>query len=220
MDIYIAKDGNESGPYTAEQVESLHRAGMLSLTDFVWHDGMDGWTAVHRYLGLRPPVPAGVGQSKSLSGEIEQTSDRSGPAHGISPQAGRIKVRSVWEIFLPIILTVGLYCFYLFPRQAWEMGKVTGTKRLNPWLIAFLMVITVGFFGVIYQIHLAWNFQSLSQERGVKGRNSSLGIGVMMFSLGSFALMYSGAESGILISAVLGLIPFWLFQKEINAYLR
>jgi hypothetical protein len=220
MEVYIAKDGNESGPYTAEQVESLHRAGMLSLTDFVWHEGMDGWTSVHRYLGLRPPVPAVGKPTEAAFGEARHRFGPAGDAVGWPSRPGGIQARAIWEIFVPILLTLGLYCFYLFPRQAWEMGQVTGTKRLNPWLVGFLTVITVGFFGVIYQIHLAWNFQSLSQERGVPGRNSSLGIGVMSPSLASVMLAYSNAEYQVVAAAVLGMIPFWVFQREINAYLR
>lgn len=57
MEIYITKDGKESGPYTRDQVESLHHAGMIQLGDHVWHEGMLDWEPLHRFLGVRPPPP-------------------------------------------------------------------------------------------------------------------------------------------------------------------
>jgi hypothetical protein len=60
MEIYITKDGKESGPYTKDQVESLHLAGMVHLSDHVWHEGMLDWEPLHRFLGVRPPAPGAV----------------------------------------------------------------------------------------------------------------------------------------------------------------
>jgi len=215
MEIYIAKEGNESGPYTADQVETLHRAGMLHPNDLIWHQGMEDWTSVHRFLGLRPPVPQVPAHGIAGSGD-----PRAGASHErVRGSDKGIKMRSGWEVFVPIVFTFGFYIFYLLPRQSWEVAVVTGKKRLNPWLVGFLMVITLGVFGAIYQIFLAWSFQTISQEKKIPGRNASMGTGVTMFTLGSFIVMYSSKEFAFVMSAILGLIPFWLIQKEINAYL-
>lgn len=57
MEIYIAKSGRESGPYTQEQIQPMLESGMLELTDSVWHKELTEWIPVHRFLGVRPPVP-------------------------------------------------------------------------------------------------------------------------------------------------------------------
>lgn len=219
MDLYIAKDGTESGPYSADQVESLHRAGMLRSDDLVWHEGMSEWSPLHRYLGLRPPVPPAPPARNGVASDHGEGVSGNGKASGISSERRGVKRRAVWEIYVPIFLTLGLYCLYLLPRQSWEISRVTREKRLNPWFLGFLILITLGLFGIVYQIYLGWKFQALSQELKIPGRNSSLGTTVMTFSIGSVAAMYSSMEFAIIVSAVLGMIPFWLVQKEINAYL-
>lgn len=56
-EIYIAKGGRESGPFTPEQLPSMLDSGMLCLTDSVWHQDLPSWIPVHQFLNVRPPVP-------------------------------------------------------------------------------------------------------------------------------------------------------------------
>lgn len=219
MEIYIARDGKESGPYTGDQIESLHRAGMLQAHDLVWHEGMDEWSAVHRFLGLRPPVPKNVSEKTAGQGGVAVVENHEGAASRDSEDFRGVRIRPVWAVYVPIVLTFGLYGLYLLPRQSWEIARVTGKKRLNPWLLGILMLVTVGFFGAVYQVFLAWSFQSMSRKAGIPGRNESLGMAVTGFIIGSFAVLNSASEFAVIISAVLGLVPFWLVQSEINLYL-
>jgi hypothetical protein len=216
MEIYIARDGNETGPYTQDQIESLHRTGMLQLNDFVWHDGMPDWEPLHRFLGVRPPTPVPPTRVEApLHTVTEPSREEVSPQVHMSPATG-IRQRGFWEVYIPIVLTFGIYCIYLLPRQAWEIERITGRKRLNPWLLGVLVLLTVGIFGAIYQVYLAWKFQGLSEAGRVVGRNVSLGMMAMTFTMGSFAISFSSFDFALLASAVFGVIPFWLIQKEIN----
>lgn len=218
MEIYIARDGNETGPYSQDQIESLHRTGMIQLNDFVWHDGMAEWAPLHRFLGVRPPAPSGSSQI-GLPSHAATGADAREEAPLIElPSAPGIRRRGFWEVYLPIVLTFGIYCIYLLPRHTWEIERVTGKKRINPWLLAVLILVTLGFYGVIYQVYLAWKFHGLSEAARVPGRNTSLGTMALTFTLGSFAISFSSFDFALLASAVLGVIPFWLIQKEINLY--
>ncbi len=60
MQIHVAKAGQQSGPYSVEQVQSMVRSGLLSAADLGWHEGMAEWAPLHTIVGLGVPPPTGV----------------------------------------------------------------------------------------------------------------------------------------------------------------
>jgi len=57
MEIYVAKSGRETGPFTLEQIQPMVDTGMLSLTDAVWYQDLPSWIPIHQFLNVRPPLP-------------------------------------------------------------------------------------------------------------------------------------------------------------------
>ena len=55
MQIHVAKSGQQSGPYTLEQVQNMVRSGLLSAADLGWHEGMAEWAPLHTIAGLGVP---------------------------------------------------------------------------------------------------------------------------------------------------------------------
>ncbi len=43
MQIYLARDNVQAGPYTLEQVNNMLASGEVILTDLAWHEGMSQW---------------------------------------------------------------------------------------------------------------------------------------------------------------------------------
>lgn len=43
MQIYLARNNEQAGPYTLEQLNSMLAAQQVVLTDLVWHEGMTTW---------------------------------------------------------------------------------------------------------------------------------------------------------------------------------
>ncbi len=43
MQIYLARNQEQAGPYTLEQVNSMLASGQVQLNDLAWHDGLDQW---------------------------------------------------------------------------------------------------------------------------------------------------------------------------------
>ncbi len=60
MQIHVAKSGQQSGPYTLEQVQNMVRSGLLSAADLGWHEGMTEWAPLHTIAGLGVPPPTGA----------------------------------------------------------------------------------------------------------------------------------------------------------------
>lgn len=57
MQIHVAKAGQQSGPYTVEQVRDMVRSGLLGAADLGWHEGMAEWAPLHTIAGLGVPPP-------------------------------------------------------------------------------------------------------------------------------------------------------------------
>ncbi|MEO5915868.1 MAG: RDD family protein [Luteolibacter sp.] len=73
MEIYVAKSGHETGPFTREQIPSMLESGMLDLTDNLWHQGLSGWIPIHQFLNVRPPVPGSL-RREAAEGYISRES--------------------------------------------------------------------------------------------------------------------------------------------------
>lgn len=63
MQIYLARNNEQAGPYTLEQVNSMLAADQVVLTDLAWHDGMETWlplgqlTGGHKYYTPNTTAP-------------------------------------------------------------------------------------------------------------------------------------------------------------------
>jgi uncharacterized RDD family membrane protein YckC len=68
MQIHVAKSGQQSGPYTVEQVQNMVRSGLLSAADLGWHEGMAEWAPLHTIAGLGVPPPTGAAASPMGAG--------------------------------------------------------------------------------------------------------------------------------------------------------
>lgn len=51
MQIYLARNNEQAGPYTLEQVNHMLAAGQVVLTDLAWHEGMDNWQPMSQLTG-------------------------------------------------------------------------------------------------------------------------------------------------------------------------
>lgn len=59
MQIHIARDGKQLGPFSLEEINRQLAAGTLSLSDNAWYEGASGWAP----LATVPGVNAGAGGS-------------------------------------------------------------------------------------------------------------------------------------------------------------
>lgn len=65
MEIFVAKSGTETGPFTEAQIKPMLDSGMLDLKDSVWHKELTEWIPVYQFLGVRPPMPNAAEASKT-----------------------------------------------------------------------------------------------------------------------------------------------------------
>ena len=60
MAFLISKDGQELGPFTAEQVNAQLAGGMLDPSDLGWTEGFEDWYPLEQIEGLVMPGEAGT----------------------------------------------------------------------------------------------------------------------------------------------------------------
>ncbi|NWK73701.1 RDD family protein [Acinetobacter cumulans] len=67
MQIYLARNNQQAGPYTLEQLNQMLSSQQVLLTDLAWHQGMTEWKALgeltqgqltYQPAGYTPPTPA------------------------------------------------------------------------------------------------------------------------------------------------------------------
>lgn len=51
MQIYLARNNEQAGPYTLEQVNAMLSNKQIVLTDLVWHEGMTNWLTLGQLTG-------------------------------------------------------------------------------------------------------------------------------------------------------------------------
>ena len=51
MQIYLARNQVQAGPYTLEQLNRMLASHEVELSDLMWHEGMEQWRAVGEMTG-------------------------------------------------------------------------------------------------------------------------------------------------------------------------
>lgn len=78
MQIYLARNNQQAGPYTLEQVNQMLASQQILLTDLAWHEGMTEWKAlgeltqgklVYQPIGHSTPV---INTNSSVNETIRQ----------------------------------------------------------------------------------------------------------------------------------------------------
>jgi hypothetical protein len=62
MQVHIARDGKQLGPFSLEEINRQLAAGTLSLSDQAWYEGAAGWAALSTVPGVRVAAPVSAAQ--------------------------------------------------------------------------------------------------------------------------------------------------------------
>ena len=77
MQIYVAKSGQQTGPFSEEQIHSMLKSGMVGLADSAWHEGLTSWLPLNQLLDVCPPIPQPT-QAPLLSSQRSTNAQHSG----------------------------------------------------------------------------------------------------------------------------------------------
>jgi len=108
MQIHIARDGKQLGPFSLEEINRQLAAGTLSLSDNAWYEGASGWAPLST-------IPGVSGGASSSSANISPA-PAAPSAHGtpVVPAAivpaAPTEPLAIWSLVLGIVGLVGFCC--------------------------------------------------------------------------------------------------------------
>lgn len=73
MQIYITRDGQRMGPYTAEEVNRQLAAGTISLADLAWYEGAANWMPLSQVPGISASSTATTAMTTPVSSSMSMS---------------------------------------------------------------------------------------------------------------------------------------------------
>src|SRR3954447_26972698 len=105
MQIHIARDGKQLGPYSIEEINLQLAAGTLNLSDNAWYEGAAGWAPLSTVPGVTGAAPAAV--PASAPGTTPAV-----PAVTATPvvAAAPTEPLAIWSLVLSLVGLLGFCC--------------------------------------------------------------------------------------------------------------
>lgn len=109
MQIHIARDGKQLGPFSLEEINGQLAAGTLSLSDDAWYEGAAGWAP----LSSIPGVSGGASSSGANISPVTPAPTTPG-APPVGPAAivpaAPTEPLAIWSLVLSIVGLAGFCC--------------------------------------------------------------------------------------------------------------
>lgn len=113
MQIHIARDGKQLGPFSLEEINRQVAAGMLSLSDNAWYEGAVGWAP----LSTVPGVASAAASSSTGVPPATSPSVSAAPAAPSGPVvpttvvvAAPTEPLAIWSLVLSLVGLLGFCC--------------------------------------------------------------------------------------------------------------
>lgn len=196
MQIFIAKNDQQTGPFSIEQLESMIAAGMIQITDMAWHSELPNWMPIHQLLGVCPPIP-----------QSAQSNERE-----IRPPAAK----RIGDLLACVFFGVLLFLFLLMGVSGFALAVRSLGNPLGPGV----QIIAGPILGVVF---LSLAYATLLAYRHFHMRYRGL---LPMDYLGAFGTKMKATEAvsglllggGILVAFLSGIpIPFLDFALMVTA---
>lgn len=110
---FVGKNGQQTGPFSVEQLREMAASGQLNGTDLVWREGMAEWQPASTLPGVFPGSPGAVDLPAGNPAPLVQATVL--PPLG-GPGGPKTNGMALTGMILGIVsVTVGLCCCYGFP---------------------------------------------------------------------------------------------------------
>jgi RsiW-degrading membrane proteinase PrsW (M82 family) len=139
MNIYVIKQGEQTGPYSKEQILAQIRSCELQITDIGWHDGLEDWRSLGSFIDLSPPPPPPPADAnpdssrRADAGASRSKTDRLNSAPGSSfgmEDGGSLGIAETVGLFRSLD-----YGFLLPFRKVFSQGLLR--KKAVRWVMLF-----------------------------------------------------------------------------------
>lgn len=204
MQIYITRAGEQSGPYSQEQIEHMLRSQSVWLTDLAWHQGLSDWQPLHQILNIElpaqtapPPLPIAAGVVRSQDSAV-------------------FLYVPLTRLVLLSILTGGVYDLYWIYHN-WRFLMRRDRLDIRPfWRTVFCYFYVNALFNEMNADHVASRIRKATFSPGglaagwiiltlisnVMSRSDNPGVGLAAFAVGMLSCIF--------------LLPVQTYVNEVN----
>jgi hypothetical protein len=113
MQIHIARDGKQLGPFSLEEINRQLAAGTLSLTDNAWYEGASGWAPLSTVPGVTGAASASAATPAAAAPSVAATpaAAASGPVVPTTVVvAAPTEPLAIWSLVLSLVGLLGFCC--------------------------------------------------------------------------------------------------------------
>lgn len=171
-----------------------------------------------------PPVPALP--TPAVNAHAEERRNRPVEPQPLAPAPmpdasdDVLKHRQLGVIILLMIVTLGLYGFYLIPALGESVNRLTGKQKHSFGLVLLLGIVTCGLALSVFEILYAYDLEKDDRYTDRRWSNQGLGQYVLILNVVSFVVAFASGFAAFAVSLVLGLWATWLIQEQVNKYLE
>lgn len=172
MRIHITTNGQQQGPYSIDEINSLIASGQLPASDtLAWYEGCQDWIELARVPGVliatsaQPPPPPMQGGIRGTVSEIPTPTQRPQKIKNavlmLWISLGLGVVRSVWEIpaqaaqsSVGFVVFVMGFTFLFVGFFVWMIGKGKNWARIT-FLVLFILGVPLSILPLIQSLAYA-----------------------------------------------------------------
>lgn len=129
-------------------------------------------------------------------------------------EAADVQHRDIATFVLLMVVTLGIYWFYVSYQWAKELNGLSGRMKFQPLVVLLTSIVTCGIAGMVFECLFAFDIAEQTQARGLKARMDALPTWVIATNCA--AIVLSLIPFGFAIGLPLGILASVLVQVELN----
>lgn len=185
MNILVAKNGSQLGPFSEADLRVKLASGEFSPTDYGWHEGLTAWSPLSQLLGSAPapvPAPPSVPTPGSLAPQPYAAPQGQGAPAGYAPQPASSPYPAAYQPGMtPAWGAVNYAGFWI----RFVAGFIDGFVLLIPRFIITLVLIgmqlgseAVGLFSVIFTVVIYWLYYAAMEGSTTQATLGGMALGL------------------------------------------
>ncbi len=131
-----------------------------------------------------------------------------------------IKRRDIGMLVLLMVVTLGIYGFYLIPKLGLSVNQLIKKDEYKFKRVLLIGIFTFGIGLVVFEILYAYSLEEESGYTGNKWSNKNIGGYVLALNLLAFWLSFVSNWIACVIGIALGCWATWLIQNQVNKYVE
>lgn len=114
MQIHIARDGKQLGPFSLEEINRQLAAGTLNLSDNAWYEGASGWAPLSTVPGVTTTSAATSAPTPAATPSVAATPPAAAGSGPVVPTtvvvAAPTEPLAIWSLVLSLVGLLGFCC--------------------------------------------------------------------------------------------------------------